>query len=63
MFAIVASKNRAKPTVRAALDLGDLMSSFQQATDLDFDHLRTTSDHLLPHPTRIMMASLGEHEV
>ena len=36
------------------MDLHDLMSSLQQASDLDLLRLRTAIDHLLQHPTRIL---------
>ncbi len=36
------------------MDLHDLMSSLQQASDLDLLRLRTAIDHLLQSPTRIL---------
>src|SRR5450759_5192494 len=36
------------------MDLHDLMSSLQQASDLDLLRLRTAIDHLLYSPTRIL---------
>ena len=44
----------AKLTVHTAMDLHDLMSSLQQAQDLDLLRLRTAIDHLLQSPTRIL---------
>ncbi len=36
------------------MDLNELMSALQQATDLDLLRLRTGIDHLLQHPARIL---------
>ena len=36
------------------MDLHDLMSALQQASDLDLLRLRTAIDHLLQHPKRIL---------
>ena len=36
------------------MDLHDLMSALQQASDLDLLRLRTAIDHLLQQPTRIL---------
>ena len=44
----------AKLTVHTGMDLHDLMSSLQQASDLDLLRLRTAIDHLLQSPTRIL---------
>ena len=40
--------------MRTAVDLHDLMSSLQQASDLDLLRLQTAIDHLLQSPTRIL---------
>jgi hypothetical protein len=44
----------AKLTVHTGMDLHDLMSHLQQASDLDLLRLRTAIDHLLQSPTRIL---------
>ena len=44
----------AKLTVHTGMDLHDLMSALQQASDLELLRLRTAIDHLLQSPTRIL---------
>lgn len=44
----------AKPTVHTSMDLHGLMSSLQQASDLDLLRLQTAIDHLLQSPRRIL---------
>ena len=44
----------AKLTVHTGMDLHDLMSSLQQACDLDLLRLSTAIDHLLYSPARIL---------
>lgn len=44
----------AELTVHTGMDLHDLMSSLQQASDLDLLRLRTAIDHLLQSPTRLL---------
>ena len=44
----------AQRTAHIGMDLHDLMSALQQASDLDLLRLRTAIDHLLQHPPRIL---------
>jgi len=50
----MSPEEAAKLTVHTGVDLHDLMSALQQASDLELLRLRTAIDHLLQSPTRLL---------